>query len=335
MRYLSLILFGTFSLSGIWAQEFHTPADLVRIMDKSRMRYVVEVTDEALVPVREPRLNDVMIRSEVRDGERGIGRYAFAQGADTLFDAGERAFLEDDLYNARAYYLLALERMPDFAPAETFIGQTFMLQDLYKEAESWLEKAIDHNPSGYLARWFLADIHSKHGRHEEAVEQISTAYVLNRNNPRILEAMKRIYKAAGLKYQDFEFDPNYVVEKEGKEVRIRFSEDWMMYAFCKALWQHEPGYQMEMGGGRGEFNMLEEKECILNLAMGHEATIGRKKSKNPAINALLRAMDHAMINEFIFLEVWLRKEPLIIYTQPPEAIASLVQYVKEIRGKKR
>ena len=89
---------------------------------------------------------------------------------------------------------------------------------------------------------------------------------------------------------------------------MRFSEEWMMYVICKAIWKYEPGYRKKMGGVDTEFDVEEEKECLLNLILSHRQINGKKKSKIKAINYLMRAVEKKMLIEFIFFEIWLPQE---------------------------
>ena len=108
-----------------------------------------------------------------------------------------------------------------------------------------------------------------------------------------------------------------------------------MYAFCKALWVYEPSYHRELGGGRSEFDMTQEKECLLNLALGNNGGHKGKAGKIIAIDALVRAIQMKRINEFIFMEEWLLMEPLIVYTQPREAILAIAEYVLQVRAPRK
>ena len=167
---------------------------------------------------------------------------------------------------------------------------------------------------------------------KEAVQEITVAWILNRNHPQIKPAVEKIYKASGKKFDDFEFEPRYSIEKADNEVvNIQMEIEWMMYVFCKAMWKYEPDYHSEFGGGRSEFDITEEKECLVNLIIAHQTEHGKKESKIPAINALIRATEAEMINAFIFMEIWIPIEPLIVYTQPKESIEEIAEYIQTIR----
>ena len=60
----------------------------------------------------------------------------------------------------------------------------------------------------------------------------------------------------------------------------------------------------------------------------------RKDLRDPGVVALMDAMDERMLEQFIVVELWLHREPLIVYTQPKEMLPQLAEYVVNVRGKK-
>jgi hypothetical protein len=67
--------------------------------------------------------------------------------------------------------------------------------------------------------------------------------------------------------------------------------------------------------------------------MGHEAVNGKKKSKDAGIAAAIKALEEGKASAFIFMEIWLRQEPLIAFTQSREGIEEIAEYVLEMRSR--
>lgn len=325
-----------FSLSGARAQDLYYPAKILEIMDQSKLSYQVQLDPN--FQVEPPELGDNNgpdLYQEQTDAGPSIGRYGLDSSMAPVFQEAEAAFAGGRLEDARRLYQRILDSDPEFATLMTYIGQTYETEKNYPEAMKWFRKAIAVNFHDYMAHWFLADDLYRTKEYDEAATEITTAWVLNRNHKTIRERLEMIYKAAGLKYDGFDFIPNYRLTKAKDLVEIRFTEDWMMYAFCKALWQFEPGYHKELGGGRSDFDIDEEKECLTNLLIANSRANKGKKSKNPAINALERAVEAKHTLAFIFVEIWLPQQPIIIYTQSKEGVMDMVNYVLEIRGRKK
>jgi tetratricopeptide (TPR) repeat protein len=240
-----------------------------------------------------------------------------------------------DYADARSKYIRIHELRPDIGVVATFIGQTYAQEGNPTAAEQWYQEAIDANFHDFMAHWLLAENLYARKQYAIAAAEIAVAWVLNRNARDIRIAVAKIFLADKRKWIDFEFVPNYRIQKTGDQVLVRFSEEWMMYALCKALWEYEPGYHRELGGGRNAFDMTQEKECLLNLAIGYDRMQKGKSTKHQEIETLVRAIQAKRSNEFIFMEQWLRLEPLIAYTQPKEAILALANYVLDIRAPRK
>jgi hypothetical protein len=127
-------------------------------------------------------------------------------------------------------------------------------------------KAIEANYFDYMAHWFLGDAYHKAGTTEKAQKEILIANILNRNNPRIQNALGRIYADSRLTYPEWVFSPRCDLKDLGNnKVSVKYDQrypEWLPYSLCKALWQFEPGYRESMLKDSQEHPaMIEEKEC--------------------------------------------------------------------------
>lgn len=328
------ILFG---LGGVVnAQEYNDPERILEIMQKSKVQYKV-LLEESFVadPPPHGENNSPFTYQLTTDDGPTIMTYTFDADMEAEFSAGERAFKAGDFADARSHYIAAHEQHPEIALIVTYIGQTYLAEGNHLAAADWLKTAIDINFHDYMAHWFLAQNLLQLGKRDEAAKEIAIAWVLNRNHGPIHQAVAAIFKENGMKFDDFEFSPNYTITESGEDIQIRFSQDWMIYAFCKALWQYEPGYHRELGGGRTEYDYDEERECIGNLAMVYQRSRHGKKGRLAELDALLRAIEVKRPMAFIFMEIWLPRDPIIAYTQSETTIRELADYVLEVRGRKK
>lgn len=215
----------------------------------------------------------------------------------------------------------------------TYIGQMYGIQDKYDIAADWYQRAISKNYIDYMAHWFLADIYIDLGKINEAVEEITIANILNRNNPRIKAAMASIYKKAKLKTDDWDFTPQIQIDSTGpRQVNVMYANDWLGYAMVKSLWMYEPGYSESMGVKHGNFSLLEEKECFNSLY----AVLSKKAiRKNPEFTALQRALENRMIDEYIIYEILLPNHPAVAYQLSERFINDIKDYIITVRGGKK
>lgn len=319
-----------------WSQDFNGPDEILRIMEKSSVSYQVRMgPDFVAEPMALGPENVAFTYSKLEDGQRTIATYDFDAVTAPLYNSAEDDYDAGQYAAARGKYIEMHELRPDIGVFATFIGQTYDQEGNPTEAAKWYAEAIALDFHGYLAHWLLAEHLFNLKKYKEAAQEIAVAWILNRNSLGVKEAVVKIFKADKRALVDAEFEPNYRLTQTGEEVAIAFSEDWMLYAFCKALWAYEPGYHRELGGGRNDFDMTQEKECLLNLAMAYSSAHKGKPGKNAAINLLVTAIQSKMVNEFIFMEEWLRIEPIIVFTQPREAILALAEYVLAVRAPRR
>jgi tetratricopeptide (TPR) repeat protein len=321
-------------------QSMHTPAEILTMMEKSEISYLLRSTDEEISDFDYTNLNtNYYFQIET---EAGIDLRLFELSHDDsiTFSKGERALKTGNLESARDRYFEVLKNNPDFAAIMAYIGQTYDLENEPKKARTWYLKAIDQNYCDYMAHWLYADVERRIGDINIAVKEITTAYVLNRNNPRILESLKGIYKAAKLKFQEWEFEPNYKLipaeDPEKKQVTVVFDEPWMTYALYKAIWAYEPGYRVASTGSESELSLHEEKECLAGMLIMATGKDGKFKGIKaiPALGYLHKSLQSDLMTEFILMEIWLRRYPIIAFTQTRETIESLVDYVVKVRGEK-
>lgn len=215
----------------------------------------------------------------------------------------------------------------------TYIGQTYEIEGDFDNAIEWYEKTISLNYIDYMAHWFLADAYKMRGELDLAVDEITIAMILNRNNPRIEKSLSDIYKLKKLKTDDWTFNPQIKIDSTGiDEVSISFSPDWLGYAMVKAVWKYEPGYKESMGVTSGSFSTIEEKECFISLMTSFDK---KRLKKHPEFKALKLSLDKKMIDEFIFYEIILPEYPFVAYQLTEEFLNEIKDYVKEIRGNKK
>jgi tetratricopeptide (TPR) repeat protein len=199
------------------------------------------------------------------------------------------------------------------------------------EAKKWYRKAIQKNHLDFMARWFLADAMLDAKDPKGALQEITVAHILNRNNPRILNSFNTIYAANKLKTPTWTFNPQYSIDSIGpKKVKVDFDGDWLGYALVKTVWRYEPGYAESMGGTRTEISTNQEREALLNLMLPKDK---KEIKKMPELNALQMAMDKDLINAYIFYEIILPQYPRVASNLEPAFIEEIKEYVIQVRGK--
>lgn len=328
---IAVLLVGYLSCFG---QNLHTPAEILEIMEKSKLTYEIGILEaEIQPPDRSNNLNfNQYYRVKDKDGLTTY-QYQIDSLAQTHLAKAEEYFKGRKFSLARDMYLKALAVDPSYYPAMTYIGQTYGIEGDWDKAIEWYEKVIDSNYIDYMAHWFLADAYKEKGENKKAIDEITIARILNRNNPRIKISYDLIYNKNKLNTEDWSFNPQMIIDSVGPtKVKILSDMDWIGYAMVKAVWKYEPGHKESMGGGRGMISTTETRECLLGLSNSLEK---KTLKKFPEFKAFKDAMDKDMVNEFIFYEIILPEYPFVAYQLPEEFLSTIVDYVKEIRGNQR
>ena len=325
-----------FFTTPLLAQEYklHTPAEILKVMEDSKLSYEIVALEKPLSPAdRSKKVNTNEFYQKRTDSAVEVMKFDPSMSARTLADQAESRFSDKNYTQARTFYKEALRADSSYFKLYTYIGQTYEQEGLVSEAMEWYQKAIDKNPIDYMAHWFLADLYIGQKQAAKALKHILLAHVLNRNNPRIEASLKEIFQANKMRYADWSFTPQVELKKKDEQhVEVRANSLWMGYALARAVWQFEPGFKEAQGYSREQaFVSQEEKEALMSLQL----LAAQDKSMKPSmeVQALKKALDNQLLNEYIFYEIWLPQQPQLAYQLPEEMLESLGNYVKLARKK--
>jgi tetratricopeptide (TPR) repeat protein len=317
------------------ASKIHSPAELFEILDKSKIAYELDILDSSFACIdRTDNLNhNWAFPSSSEDARNGFETYKLKDAEKALLKEAEDLFEKDQYEAARQKYLELTKLRPDFAPAFTYIGQTYEKFDQYSEAIKYEEQAIQANYYDYLAHYFLADNYAMIGNHKRATEEIILASILNRNNQNIRRAMQRILPAAGYRAPQWCFEPQVLItRKDDKHISLKTAVNWSGWALAKAAWKFEPGYRQASGGApEGQYNMAEDKECLACLAFMVSNDTGTSWKGQPELVALRKAFEGDMFHEYLLYEVVLPKFPMAVYQMPKAQLEDIRKYFMKAR----
>ena len=334
MKKLKLIVILFLLTSYLFSQQIHTPAEIFKIISDSKLSYEVKIIDKTIeCPDYSKKLNYHDNYRVVTDS--GLYTYSFEPDdrAKPLFSKAESLF-QSNIDSALYYYKLSLEADSSLYNVMTYIGQMYEGKDDWKNAIKWYKTAISKNYIDYMAHWFLADAYLKTGDIKSAVDEITIAQILNRNNPRIKKAMMTIFKKAKLKTDDWCFNPQVEMTKVAdNKISLAFNQKWTGYAMAKALWTYEPGYSESMGVSPGTYSTLEDKECLISLLISLENSKTKIK-KDPPLYILKKTADKKFLDEYILYEIVLPQNPFVAFQLPEETILRIKEYILSVRNAK-
>lgn len=312
----------------VFAADCHIiePKKLLEIMESSELEYRInmlkkdDVTDE--IAPKHILVNNSYL--EANQGHVVLKQYKVSQSTAKLFKKGDQHFLNKEFNKAIATWDSALKKDPSYYFLYTMIGDAYFSQMNYKEAKYSFIQAINLNPIDYQAHWFLAHTFKRLANHSAALDHIILAHIYNRHHPKVLQTLQGYLQDMGLSWTNWDFIPQYKLDKTEKGVDIRVEMKWLGYALAKALWRFEPGYPEQ---GKKDDNLLdpcEERQAIL-------MSISHSKEKS-VINDVLES---GMISSFIHYEIGLRKYPGVARLLPSESIKGITNYVKRFHTSKQ
>lgn len=305
------------------AAEMNSLKEIMNIMKDSKVMYSVKELKKPIpVPDRSANLNGFVYRTKAKDGYKFEDNLLTDQ-AKKIYHEGEKQFESRNYAKARELYKEAFKLSPKYTLLQTFIAQTYGIEQNWKEAETWYKKAIKDNFVDYLAHWLLADVYLQTGDKKNALQEISIAKVLNRNNPNLEKKRQEIFRKNELDDTNWTFNPQIRVEKtKPNEVAIYADTVWMFYGFVEAVWNFEPGYK-EKQQQSSRHSDIEQREKLISLSTGIE----RGWTNIEVIKRIDKAFKGEKINEFIFYEMILPDHPNLIFLQDEKTIGELANYI--------
>lgn len=269
------------------------------------------------------------------------GVYAYeivvSEKAKPFFDKAEFYFERKEMDSALYFYKLTIEQDSALYYVMTYIGQLYGAKGDFATAEKWYKKVIEKNYIDYMAHWLLADIYLATNKINEAVDEITIARILNRNNPRIKKYMVDIFTKADRDTLDWCFSPQVEFKKIAEnKISVGITSDgvnqnWIGYAMAKALWAYEPGYSESMGVPHGDYSTIEDKECLIALLTALKNA--KIKIKNePQLSILKEAFENKQIDEYIMYEIVLPQNPIVAYQLTVQSILKIKDYILNFRN---
>jgi len=318
-----------------FSQQIHSPAEIVKIMSDSKLSYEITILDKTI------ECTDFSEKLNYHDCYRvstdsGLFTYNITVNdkAKPLFDKAENFFQSNNYDSALVYYKLSLTADSSLYNVMTYIGQIYEHNRDYENAIKWYKEVISKNYIDYMAHWFLADSYLTINDLKNATDEIVIAQILNRNNPRIKNAMVNIFEKAKRSTEDWCFNPQMKLDKiSDNKISVAINEKWTGYAIAKAIWAFEPGYKESMGVAQGHYSTIEDRECLISLLAGIEnAKI--KIKKDPQLKILKEAAENNHLNDYILYEIVLPQTPFVAFQLPEQTILDIKDYILNYRNTK-
>ena len=316
-----------------YSQQLHTSAEILKILDNSKLSYEIIMLDKAIdCKDYSDKLNFYDCYRVSLDTAIFTYRYIVNDNAAALIDKAVKYVQSNNPDSALKKYRQALSTDSTLYFLMTYIGLIFEKKRDYPNAISWYKKAISKNYIDYMAHWLLADACLRINDVKSAMDEIVIAQILDRNNPAIRKSMDAIFSKAKRKNKNWCFHPQVEITKiSEKKISIATDKTWTGYAMAKALWSYEPGYRESMGVSKGYYSSVEDRECCISLLMGLKNAKPDLKN-DPQLMNLQEAAKNNHLDEYILYELVLPQTPVVAFQLPENIIARIKDYVFTTRN---
>lgn len=316
--------------STCFATKYHSTYEVLSLLTESKIGYEIGLLKKDIPPKDySENLNHNLYYRVEEPGVLKTVMYNF----DNPYYKRAETYFENDKDSALYLYKLCYDVDTTFYVVLTYMGQMYDNLGDRSKAIGCYKQAIEKNYIDYMAHWFLADDYLLMGEIDKAVDEITIALILNRNNPRILKSLHTIYKKAGLSYTDWYFNPQVRLTKlDDNSATIESDEVWAAYAMTQALWLFEPGYKESMGVDVEKSTTTEYTECLVNLYVSLDKKM-KIINKDPQLATLIKVIEENSVNltPYILYEIFLPEHPMVAYQFPESLIAEIKDYIKTIR----
>ena len=308
-----------------FAKEENPLQEAMEIIKESKTLYSLKYLDKPIPVPDRSRLINYPVYREKKGDSYDVKAIKATGEAKKLLDKAENYFGSHQYAKARDAYTLALQEDPKLYSAITYIGQTYGIEKNWDKAELWYKKAIEANYVDFLAHWLLADVYKIKGQKEKALDEISIAKVLNRNNPRLEALRKEIYGLNGLNIKNWTFNPQVRMSRDSVTGNVNIVADsiWSYYAFVQAAWFYEPVYKAKAK----KYSMPQAmyRECL----MGFLPFIGDKALVDSVdvLKRLVKVIEADKLDEFVFYDMLLLDYPTASFQLDKKQIEGLKDYL--------
>jgi tetratricopeptide (TPR) repeat protein len=350
-KYLSHIAFSltmmaalpsAFAVTETNNQKIHTPRDFIKIIEKSDITYTLITTDKiertnlTAVPIPPPFIDPCIRIKYTQDGKTSLITDSPEGEILKIFEKAGEKLKQKKYKEVAGLYKLALELDPKYFKTWTNLGHTYYLMGDYDRAEQHLLKAVQLNDIGYQERLFLADTSLAKGQKQKALNEITHAYMLNKNNPVVQLSLKQILKENNLRIREDRFTfPFQIIRESSAQCKILLEEtgglDWLAMANCLACWQMEPSFRKLIENREQRINaqITMYKEAILNQVVVTTGKIDDKTSICRKEQLLYNAATDHFLNAILFWDILGSEYPSILLLLPRKEKARIVEYIKK------
>ncbi|MBN8705877.1 MAG: tetratricopeptide repeat protein [Bacteroidetes bacterium] len=328
------------------SDKYLSNAQIFKLMSDSKVAYNVTPLSELddslkksnfsvlMFPQLTPLVKFPLVKKS-EDDKSTLSSFEFQEEAWTFLNKGEEYFGKRDFINAKEFYSKAIENDPSFYLAALYLGDCYLQEKDYNTALSYYQKANAINPNDYSTWYFQSTALRNLGEYEKAVDCYREALLNKPRHQNIMKALNGSQEILGITVDNSEFVPKSLALKKGDDVFIYFSEEggteWLAYANAKAIWLGETAIPgLKEPTVKSLWSTTEEKQAIISLLDGYYSSKENDKNKNDKyLEKLYAITQDGLLDSFIIYEIGSRINPNITLILPDEIKEDIRKYIRK------
>jgi tetratricopeptide (TPR) repeat protein len=328
------------STKKILSSDYRAPADILQVLLECDTQYLFMLQDTSVATnlVRYyPEKFSISGDINTRLTDYMTYELYFEESTEEVYNLqheAEEYLVAGDAEKAIELYKKAHELDPDYSELVTYLGNIYFMMKDYENAEKYLKKACELNPNSYMPHFFLADTYYMTDRRKEALDEITYAFMLNKNNVNMVDVLHRVLMANGKQIRRDRLVFPYEVTQQGRDsfniVLDSAQVNYLSFANCMAAWKI-PEYQAALNdsiyGMQAEAFMC--TECFINLLMSLDGAQGEDKTLSVKDEIIYEMLSAGYIDSIIYWEIMAGEAPLMIMTLPDESKSMIFDYIQE------
>jgi len=336
MKRVSLfVLFVLLSVS-CFSFEYYSSSEIFKIINDSKVNYSIDILD-SLIFVKNYS-NYVLTPSFYRVEDKNklsLVDYEMNEELKMILNQAENCFKQKDYENAITNYKKGLKINSKLYFLYTYIGQCYSNMGDFKKAEKYYKTAIKKDYTGYMAHWFLADLYYVSQKIDKALDEITLAWIFNRNHEMIKESVYLIYKADNRRFDDWYFTPQITITKEGEDsISVKSDSLWLSYALTKAAYSYDPALRDSSSSDNNtQINFEIEGVSLINQYLFIDEKRDSLKENYP-LKTLIKSIDSKNLDNYILFEIISPVSPHFNYLMDRASVKNLKNYLLNCRHTK-
>lgn len=311
------------------------------LLKKSKITYRkanemhLQPTDLVQFSLDQYAISPLLYIKEQKNGEFELSTSIPHQQIATLFEKAVEELEKNNLEEVKKLYEKAYRIDSMYFKTASNLGDAFSFLGEYERAEHYLKKSIKMNSAGYQEYLFLADVYDKTGKNQQALDAITYAFMLNKNNPNLQQCLKKILKKNNLQIDERRLEFPFNIRKTGvRECVVQYTDSnaykWEPMANCMACWRMEPDLQIKLQSEEMfTYKVKMYRECLLNQGFYFDEMKRRGEPLSYKEERFLNTIKDRYINSIVYWEIIAGEEPHVMYLISDAERMLVVSYIKK------